>query len=188
MLLLCSYRIRVQSIRIKSLILWVLCHMDGVRHRIYFSFSVLWNTEASRCIRHTFITLLTLLSAPATKISHNIPQCPHLTNEPRSVWVNQLLKMSRPLKIALEVCEGLITSCFHYFLMSSWLSFLSFSEKRTDSNGRVYYVHHPTRSTQWEDPRTQGSEPFSVQLFSSPFLDPSGLPASRDLQVWVKGL
>ncbi|CAM9327498.1 unnamed protein product, partial [Lampetra planeri] len=30
-------------------------------------------------------------------------------------------------------------------------------EKRTDSNGRVYFVHHPTRSTQWEDPRTQGS-------------------------------
>uniref|UniRef100_UPI0037E85B99 itchy E3 ubiquitin protein ligase b n=1 Tax=Semicossyphus pulcher TaxID=241346 RepID=UPI0037E85B99 len=29
-------------------------------------------------------------------------------------------------------------------------------EKRTDSNGRVYYVHHPTRATQWEDPRTQG--------------------------------
>uniref|UniRef100_A0A8C6URF3 E3 ubiquitin-protein ligase n=1 Tax=Neogobius melanostomus TaxID=47308 RepID=A0A8C6URF3_9GOBI len=31
-----------------------------------------------------------------------------------------------------------------------------FSEKRTDSNGRVYFVHHPTRTTQWEDPRTQG--------------------------------
>lgn len=29
-------------------------------------------------------------------------------------------------------------------------------EKRTDSNGRVYFVHHPTRATQWEDPRTQG--------------------------------
>ncbi|XP_040009877.1 itchy E3 ubiquitin protein ligase b [Xiphias gladius] len=29
-------------------------------------------------------------------------------------------------------------------------------EKRTDTNGRVYFVHHPTRSTQWEDPRTQG--------------------------------
>ncbi|KAG7280829.1 hypothetical protein CRUP_010811, partial [Coryphaenoides rupestris] len=29
-------------------------------------------------------------------------------------------------------------------------------EKRTDSNGRVYFVHHPTRTTQWEDPRTQG--------------------------------
>uniref|UniRef100_A0A7N9AQ64 E3 ubiquitin-protein ligase n=1 Tax=Mastacembelus armatus TaxID=205130 RepID=A0A7N9AQ64_9TELE len=27
---------------------------------------------------------------------------------------------------------------------------------RTDTNGRVYFVHHPTRSTQWEDPRTQG--------------------------------
>ncbi|KAL6120053.1 itch [Pungitius sinensis] len=29
-------------------------------------------------------------------------------------------------------------------------------EKRTDTNGRVYFVHHPTRVTQWEDPRTQG--------------------------------
>ncbi|XP_075882724.1 itchy E3 ubiquitin protein ligase b [Nelusetta ayraudi] len=29
-------------------------------------------------------------------------------------------------------------------------------EKRTDSNGRVYFVHHLTRTTQWEDPRTQG--------------------------------
>ncbi|XP_030631954.1 itchy E3 ubiquitin protein ligase a [Chanos chanos] len=29
-------------------------------------------------------------------------------------------------------------------------------EKRTDTNGRMYFVHHPTRSTQWEDPRTQG--------------------------------
>ncbi|XP_062853557.1 itchy E3 ubiquitin protein ligase a [Trichomycterus rosablanca] len=29
-------------------------------------------------------------------------------------------------------------------------------EKRTDANGRMYFVHHPTRSTQWEDPRTQG--------------------------------
>ncbi|CAG6021043.1 unnamed protein product [Menidia menidia] len=30
-------------------------------------------------------------------------------------------------------------------------------EKRTDTTGRVYFVHHPTRTTQWEDPRTQGS-------------------------------
>ncbi|XP_022524317.2 itchy E3 ubiquitin protein ligase b [Astyanax mexicanus] len=29
-------------------------------------------------------------------------------------------------------------------------------EKRTDANGRVYFVHHPTRCTQWEDPRSQG--------------------------------
>ncbi|KAF7711495.1 itchy E3 ubiquitin protein ligase a [Silurus meridionalis] len=29
-------------------------------------------------------------------------------------------------------------------------------EKRTDANGRMYFVHHPTRTTQWEDPRTQG--------------------------------
>uniref|UniRef100_A0A674BAY3 E3 ubiquitin-protein ligase n=1 Tax=Salmo trutta TaxID=8032 RepID=A0A674BAY3_SALTR len=41
------------------------------------------------------------------------------------------------------------------------LSFLLFvlmstAEKRTDTNGRVYFVHHTSRMTQWEDPRTQG--------------------------------
>ncbi|KAM8947327.1 E3 ubiquitin-protein ligase Itchy homolog isoform 1-T1 [Pelodytes ibericus] len=29
-------------------------------------------------------------------------------------------------------------------------------EKRTDANGRVYFVNHTTRTTQWEDPRNQG--------------------------------
>ncbi|XP_075428021.1 E3 ubiquitin-protein ligase Itchy homolog isoform X2 [Ascaphus truei] len=29
-------------------------------------------------------------------------------------------------------------------------------EKRTDLNGRVYFVNHITRTTQWEDPRNQG--------------------------------
>uniref|UniRef100_V9K803 E3 ubiquitin-protein ligase n=1 Tax=Callorhinchus milii TaxID=7868 RepID=V9K803_CALMI len=29
-------------------------------------------------------------------------------------------------------------------------------EKRTDSNGRLYFVNHLTRTTQWEDPRTVG--------------------------------
>uniref|UniRef100_A0A7N6B306 E3 ubiquitin-protein ligase n=1 Tax=Anabas testudineus TaxID=64144 RepID=A0A7N6B306_ANATE len=45
-----------------------------------------------------------------------------------------------------------------YFSWLHWtkLLLLCVSEKRTDSNGRVYFVHHTTRSTQWEDPRTQG--------------------------------
>ncbi|KAH3774569.1 E3 ubiquitin-protein ligase Su(dx)-like isoform X2 [Dreissena polymorpha] len=30
-------------------------------------------------------------------------------------------------------------------------------EKRADANGRVYYVNHKNRTTQWEDPRTQGT-------------------------------
>ncbi|KAL4234805.1 WW domain containing E3 ubiquitin protein ligase 1 [Mactra antiquata] len=30
-------------------------------------------------------------------------------------------------------------------------------EKRADANGRVYFVNHKNRTTQWEDPRTQGS-------------------------------
>lgn len=29
-------------------------------------------------------------------------------------------------------------------------------EKRADDNGRVYFVNHKNRTTQWEDPRTQG--------------------------------
>ncbi|KAM4622505.1 E3 ubiquitin-protein ligase Itchy homolog [Discoglossus pictus] len=29
-------------------------------------------------------------------------------------------------------------------------------EKRTDATGRVYFVNHTTRTTQWEDPRSQG--------------------------------
>ena len=28
-----------------------------------------------------------------------------------------------------------------------------FAEKRTEQNGRVYFVNHSTRETQWEDPR-----------------------------------
>ncbi|KAJ3602673.1 hypothetical protein NHX12_030422 [Muraenolepis orangiensis] len=38
-------------------------------------------------------------------------------------------------------------------------------EKRTDTNGRVYYVHHGDRTTQWEDPRTQGDLKAKVQYF-----------------------
>ncbi|CAK9298000.1 unnamed protein product [Gordionus sp. m RMFG-2023] len=29
-------------------------------------------------------------------------------------------------------------------------------EKRTESNGRVYFINHRSRTTQWEDPRIQG--------------------------------
>ena len=29
-------------------------------------------------------------------------------------------------------------------------------EKRVEPNGRVYFVNHKNRTTQWEDPRTQG--------------------------------
>ncbi|KAK2578358.1 hypothetical protein KPH14_002630 [Odynerus spinipes] len=31
-------------------------------------------------------------------------------------------------------------------------------ERRTQPEGRVYYVNHKNRTTQWEDPRTQGQE------------------------------
>ena len=29
-------------------------------------------------------------------------------------------------------------------------------EKRVEPNGRVYFVNHKNRTTQWDDPRTQG--------------------------------
>ncbi|MGH0115749.1 UNVERIFIED_CONTAM: hypothetical protein FKN15_046934 [Acipenser sinensis] len=32
----------------------------------------------------------------------------------------------------------------------------AFSAKKRQDNGRVYFVNHNTRTTQWEDPRTQG--------------------------------
>lgn len=38
-----------------------------------------------------------------------------------------------------------------YLFASDWLT-----EKRVDQSGRVYYVNHKNRTTQWEDPRTQG--------------------------------
>ncbi|XP_071958251.1 E3 ubiquitin-protein ligase Su(dx)-like [Antedon mediterranea] len=31
-------------------------------------------------------------------------------------------------------------------------------EKRIDQHGRIYFVNHLTRTTQWEDPRTQGTQ------------------------------
>ncbi len=31
-------------------------------------------------------------------------------------------------------------------------------EKRVEPNGRVYFVNHKNRTTQWEDPRTQGKQ------------------------------
>lgn len=41
----------------------------------------------------------------------------------------------------------------NYRLLSVFLSTL---ERRVDSNDRVYFVNHNTKTTQWEDPRTQG--------------------------------
>uniref|UniRef100_A0AAY5KUL8 E3 ubiquitin-protein ligase n=1 Tax=Esox lucius TaxID=8010 RepID=A0AAY5KUL8_ESOLU len=49
-------------------------------------------------------------------------------------------------------------------------------EKRTDSNGRVYFVQHTTRTTQWEDPRTQG------QLNEKP------LPEGWEMRFTVDGI
>ncbi|XP_030069144.1 E3 ubiquitin-protein ligase Itchy homolog isoform X2 [Microcaecilia unicolor] len=49
-------------------------------------------------------------------------------------------------------------------------------EKRTDNNGRVYFVNHNTRATQWEDPRSQG------QLNEKP------LPEGWEMRFTVDGI
>ncbi|XP_035008162.1 itchy E3 ubiquitin protein ligase a [Hippoglossus stenolepis] len=49
-------------------------------------------------------------------------------------------------------------------------------EKRTDTNGRVYFVHHPTRMTQWEDPRRQG------------LLNDKPLPEAWEMRFTVDGI
>uniref|UniRef100_A0A8C0IE11 E3 ubiquitin-protein ligase n=1 Tax=Bubo bubo TaxID=30461 RepID=A0A8C0IE11_BUBBB len=51
-----------------------------------------------------------------------------------------------------------------------------FLQKRTDSNGRVYFVNHNTRITQWEDPRSQG------QLNEKP------LPEGWEMRFTVDGI
>uniref|UniRef100_A0A4W5RQ48 HECT-type E3 ubiquitin transferase n=1 Tax=Hucho hucho TaxID=62062 RepID=A0A4W5RQ48_9TELE len=45
---------------------------------------------------------------------------------------------------------------FNQSLVFALFVLMSTAEKRTDTNGRVYFVHHTSRMTQWEDPRTQG--------------------------------
>lgn len=45
---------------------------------------------------------------------------------------------------------------FFFFLI------LFILEKRVDPNGRVYFVNHKNKTTQWEDPRTQG---YLIYLF-----------------------
>ncbi|KAJ1076396.1 hypothetical protein K5549_002436 [Capra hircus] len=55
-------------------------------------------------------------------------------------------------------------------------SLVNFKEKRTDSNGRVYFVNHNTRITQWEDPRNQG------QLNEKP------LPEGWEMRFTVDGI
>merc|ERR1711981_1211717 len=37
-------------------------------------------------------------------------------------------------------------------------------EKRVEPNGRVYFVNHKNRTTQWEDPRTQSKHEGEVPL------------------------
>lgn len=80
-----------------------------------------------------------------------------------------LVKIAQMLKIALrerlQRLNHISSPLFLTFLLVS--PSVSLSEKRTDSNGRVYFVHHTTRTTQWEDPRTQGSDPPSVFPFNA---------------------
>ncbi|KAI5609234.1 E3 ubiquitin-protein ligase Itchy-like [Silurus asotus] len=49
-------------------------------------------------------------------------------------------------------------------------------EKKTDPNGRMYFVHHLTRTTQWEDPRNQG------------LLNEKPLPEGWEMRFTVEGI
>eukprot|EP00051_Salpingoeca_urceolata_P010307 m.125724 g.125724 ORF g.125724 m.125724 type:complete len:665 (+) comp16658_c1_seq1:1298-3292(+) len=54
-------------------------------------------------------------------------------------------------------------------------------EQRTAPNGRPYFVYHPTRTTQWEDPRTQrGAVP-------TPAMPQGNLPAGWELRYTDQG-
>lgn len=48
------------------------------------------------------------------------------------------------------------SECFEQSRYSVVFFFFLLSERRVDSNDRVYFVNHNTKTTQWEDPRTQG--------------------------------
>lgn len=49
-------------------------------------------------------------------------------------------------------------------------------EKRVEPNGRVYFVNHKNRTTQWEDPRTQGYVNYLRQHLKSPLLNHFMIP------------
>ena len=52
--------------------------------------------------------------------------------------------------------NNLILMCLIHSTDSDWWQCWLCAEKRADPNGRVYFVNHKNRTTQWEDPRTQG--------------------------------
>ena len=52
--------------------------------------------------------------------------------------------------ILLYVC---VCAVVYYWMI---LLCVRVAEKRADQNGRMYFVNHRNRATQWEDPRTQG--------------------------------
>lgn len=71
--------------------------------------------------------------------------------------------MSPDTQVIPLIPDHLLWSWFQAFSKSSnfkhpkshkTLTFVS-TEKRQD-NGRIYFVNHNTRTTQWDDPRTQG--------------------------------
>lgn len=90
----------------------------------------------------------------------NVCPSPHLFSS-RNSSRPQLIKSLTLWDLCRRDGVSQHTSCLHvvlqiknniiYMHVCVWST-----EKRTDSNGRMYFVHHTTRSTQWEDPRTQG--------------------------------
>ncbi|XP_078607759.1 NEDD4-like E3 ubiquitin-protein ligase WWP2 isoform X1 [Branchiostoma floridae x Branchiostoma japonicum] len=64
-------------------------------------------------------------------------------------------------------------------------------EKR-EQNGRVYFVNHNTRTTQWEDPRTQGSavngEPRSGATAEGSAVNEEPLPEGWEMRYTAEGV
>ncbi|KAG7260333.1 hypothetical protein CRUP_004332, partial [Coryphaenoides rupestris] len=64
------------------------------------------------------------------------------------------------------------------------------AERRVDSNDRVYFVNHNTKTTQWEDPRTQGTKGPQIayeRSFSALFVPPPQNPAINGDEELPKG-
>lgn len=71
----------------------------------------------------------------------------HLLPDPFSIlfWIHFTISMNYCFLHLIA-----FTSCFNQS------SHFAHTEKREEPNGRTYFVNHNTRTTQWEDPRTQG--------------------------------
>ena len=83
-----------------------------------------------------------------------------LTPHPLPILLNVVTKMC-PCKMTSKKYLSHLTSC-RYVFVSGW-------EERVHTDGRIFFIDHNTRTTQWEDPR-----------ISNPALAGPAIPYSRD--------